>query len=239
MRKSDQKNELWFALAWIAAYVVGASIADTLSRTVGIEKIVTFPLLFVMSVVLLAWMKRNDLFQTFGLCKGSIPLPKLLWYLPLAALVSVNLWFGLRWNLSVYETLLYIGSMICVGFLEEVIFRGLLFNAMRKDGLQSAVIVSSVTFGMGHIVNLFNGSGAKLVSNLCQVGYAIAIGFLFVVLFLKTGSLVSCIVTHGAFNSLSVFVNEGNISVSMEIFSAIAIVVITLSYAVYLLKKVP
>ena len=49
--------------------------------------------------------------------------------------------------------------------------------------------MSSVTFGRGRIVNLFNGSGAKLASNLCQVRYAI--------------------------------------------------VVITLSYAVYLLKKVP
>lgn len=35
--------------------------------------------------------------------------------------------------------------------------------------------MSSVTFGMGHIVNLFNGSGAKLVSNLCQVKYAIVV----------------------------------------------------------------
>jgi membrane protease YdiL (CAAX protease family) len=184
-------------------------------------------------------MKRNDLFQTFGLCKGSVSPSQLLWYLPLAALISNNLWFGLRWNLPLHETLFYIASMICVGFVEEVIFRGLLFNAMCKDGLKSAVIVSSLTFGIGHIVNLFNGSGAQLLSNLCQVGYAAAVGFLFVILFLKTGSLIPCIVTHSAVNALSVFANEGSITVTQEIFSAIAIALIALAYSVYLLKKLP
>ena len=129
--------------------------------------------------------------------------------------------------------------MICVGFAEEAIFRGLLFNAMRKDGLKSAVIVSSLTFGIGHIVNLFNGSGAQLLSNLCQVGYAAAVGFLFVILFLKTGSLIPCIVTHCAVNALSVFTNESGITAAQEIFSAITISVIALTYSVYLLKKIP
>ena len=240
MQKLYQKHELWFALGWIAFYVVAVSFADELSRTIGIEKIVTLPLLLAMcAVLLLLWMKLNDLFETFGLCEGRVPPSRLLWYLPLAALISSNLWFGLRWNLPLYETLLYIGSMICVGFVEEVIFRGLLFNAMRKDGLKSAVIVSSLTFGIGHIVNLFNGSGAQLLSNLCQVGYATAIGFLFVILFLKTGSLIPCIVTHSTVNALSVFANEGGITVAQEIFSAVAIAVIALAYSVYLLKKLP
>jgi len=239
MQKLYEKHELWFALGWIAFYVVAVSFADELSRTIGIEKIVTFPLLLTMCAVLLLWMKRNNLFQTFGLCQSSVSPSQIFWYLPLAVLISSNLWFGLRWNLPLHETVLYIASMICVGFVEEVIFRGLLFNAMRKDGLKSAVIVSSLTFGIGHIINLFNGSGAQLLSNLCQVGYAAAVGFLFVIMFLKTGSLIPCIVTHSAVNALSVIANEGAITAAQEIFSAIAIAVIALAYSVYLLKKLP
>ena len=239
MQKLYQKHELWFALSWIAFYVVIISVADALSRTIGIEKIVTLPLLLTMCAVLLLWMKRNNLFQTFGLCKGRVQASWVLYYIPLAALISSNLWFGVQWNLPLHETLLYIASMICVGFVEEVIFRGLLFNAMRKDGLTSAVIVSSLTFGVGHIVNLFNGSGAQLVSNLCQVGYAAAVGFLFVILFLKTGSLLPCIVTHSAVNALSVFANEQGITSVQEIFIAIAIALIAIAYSVYLLKKLP
>lgn len=56
------------------------------------------------------------------------------------------------------ETALYVLSMLCVGFIEELIFRGFLFKAMAKDGIKSAIIVSSITFGLGHIINLVNGA---------------------------------------------------------------------------------
>lgn len=80
--------------------------------------------------------------------------------------------------------------MLCVGFLEEVIFRGLLFKAIAKDNIKPAVVISSVTFGVGHIINLFNGSGMALVSNLCQIVFAIAVGFLLVTIFYRGGILL-------------------------------------------------
>ena len=72
-------------------------------------------------------------------------------------MLSANLRYGFALNYSELQTILYILSMLCIGFLEEVIFRGLLFESMRKDSEKAAVIVSSVTFGIGHILNLFNG----------------------------------------------------------------------------------
>ena len=78
MQKLYEKHELWFALGWIAFYVVAVRFADELSRTIGIEKIVTFPLLLTMCAVLLLWMKRNNLFQTFGLCQSSVSPPQIL-----------------------------------------------------------------------------------------------------------------------------------------------------------------
>ena len=46
-----------------------------------------------------------------------------------------------------------------------------------RDNVKSAIVISSVTFGIGHIINLFNGSGMELVNNLCQIVFAIAVGF--------------------------------------------------------------
>lgn len=40
--------------------------------------------------------------------------------------------------------------MLCVGFLEEMIFRGLLFEAIAKENVKKAIIISSVTFGIRH-----------------------------------------------------------------------------------------
>ena len=124
--------------------------------------------------------------------------------------------------------------MLCVGFLEEMIFRGFLFNAMAKDGVKSAIIVSSVTFGIGHIVNLVNGSGAELLPNLLQVIYAVSIGFAFAMIYYKTKSLVPCILTHGIFNSLSVFANEAVMTPQKQIISGVLIAIIAGGYALYI-----
>ena len=124
--------------------------------------------------------------------------------------------------------------MFCVGFLEEVIFRGLLFEAMKKDNVKVAIIVSSLTFGIGHIINLLNGSGMELLPNLLQVLYATAAGFMFVMMYYKEKSLLACITAHGVFNALSVFSGEGAASPEMRILTALLLTAITGGYAVYL-----
>ena len=75
------------------------------------------------------------------------------------------------------------------------------------------------------------------LSNLLQVVYAIAAGFLFTILFYKTGSLLACIAAHSVLNALSVFANEGAQTVGFELFSAAALTVISLGYAWFILKK--
>ena len=91
--------------------------------------------------------------------------------------------------------------MINVGFIEEVIFRGFLFKMMAKENVKRAMIVSALTFGIGHIVNILNG--AEFVSIIMQVCYAVCLGYLFVVIFYKSKFLIPCIVIHGVINSLA------------------------------------
>ena len=150
----------------------------------------------------------------------------------------MNLWFGLEVNYSLIGTVFYIGSLLMVGFLEEIIFRGFLFKAMSKDNVRTAIIVSSITFGIGHIVNLFNGSGADILSNFSQVCYAIAIGFLFVTLFHRGKSLWPSIITHSIFNALSVFANKAA-SNQYQISVAMVLVAISIGYSLILMKTLP
>ena len=236
MNKLYKKSEIWFALIWIIVYVVDTSITDEISRAIGIEKIITAPYLLILSAIALVWIKKNRFFEKLGLCKTDIGANRFMYYIPLIALVSCNFWLGVRMNGTVLEFVLYAISMLCVGFLEEIIFRGFLFNAMAKDGIKSAIIVSSVTFGIGHIVNLINGSGATLVPNLCQVVSAVAIGFLFVVMFYRGKSLLPCILAHQFINVTSFFANESAIDNTTRIVQSIIICVIALVYACILLK---
>ncbi len=234
LKKLHEKSESWFAVAWIIAYVVLASTGDNISEDLGISKIVTLPILIVLSATLYFFVRKNGLAEKYGLCKPRLPAAKMLFYIPLLVLLTANLWYGAAMNLSTLETVLYVLSMFCVGFLEEMIFRGLLFKAMAKDGVRSAIIVSSVTFGIGHIVNLINGSGAELLPNLLQVVYAIAIGFAFVMIYCRTKSLMPCILTHSVFNGLSAFANETAMTPQREIISGILLAVIAGGYALFL-----
>ncbi len=233
MTKLHQKDKLLFALAWIGCYVVLASIADSVSLSIGVAKCITLPLLALLSAVLYFWIRREKLQEEFGLCKLQGNPADFLWFAPLLVLLTVNLWHGVRLNGSPLETALYIASMLLVGFLEELIFRGLLFQAMRPNGIKSAFIVSSLTFGFGHIVNLLNG--ADLLPTLLQIAYAVAIGFLFTLLFCKGKSLLPCILTHSIFNALSAFSVDPDIP--GRILTASALCLIPAAYSLWLIKR--
>ena len=122
-----------------------------------------------------------------------------------------------------------------VGFLEEMIFRGYLFRAMYKNNVKAAIIVSGITFGMGHIVNLLNG--AKLLPTLMQIVYATAIGFLFTIIFVKSGSIIPCIISHAFINLTSVIGVEPEMNI--RIIFNLTLTVIAAAYAVYIFKAIP
>ena len=206
--KLYQRNEITFAIIWIVAYVLIASFADSASRELGIEKCVTAPVLAVLSIILWAWVGHAGLKGKYGLCAPITPATRMLLYLPLVIIAASKICFGMSVNFSPLETVLFIISMFGVGFMEEMIFRGLLFRGMAKNNLTAAVIVSALTFGIGHIVNLFNASGQDLIETLVQVAFAIIIGFVLVFVLLKSGSIWPCIIFHGVCNALSAFSDE-------------------------------
>ncbi len=234
LKKLYDKSKIWFAVVWIIAYCVLMSAGDSLSEQIGIEKSVTLAIGILLSAILLLFLRDNGFFSRYGLCVPKSSARSMLYYVPICIMLTANLWYGVTLHYGALETVLYILTMLCVGFLEEVIFRGLLFEAMRGDNVKAAVIVSSVTFGIGHIINLINGSGAELIPNLLQVVYATAAGFMFVMIYFRSGSLLVCIAAHGVFNALSVFVNEASTTTAMRILTALLLTVITGTYAAYL-----
>ena len=129
-------------------------------------KSVTAALHIAMTLVLFFWIRKNDLSVKYGFCKSKYPAKRFLFYIPLIIIASASLWNGIHPGYGFPGTLLFVVSMCCVGFLEEVIFRGLLFRAMEKDNVKTAIIVSAVTFGLGHIVNLFT-----VTSCTCLLSY--------------------------------------------------------------------
>ena len=240
MTKLYKKSEIAFAILWIVAYVVLTSLADQLSESAGVVKAVTAALHIVMSLVLFFWIRKNDLGRKYGFCRSQVPARRFLYYLPLVIIASTAFWGGIKLQYGFPETALYVISMCCVGFLEEVIFRGLLFRAMEKNSLKSAILVSSLTFGLGHIVNLFNGSGKDLASTLVQVVFAVLIGFVMVWIFYHGKSIIPCVLFHAVNNALKIFAADGNLSPMTEMIIQLAVMVVVLGgYLIYLVHAFP
>ena len=239
MKKLYEKNELTFAIVWIAVYCVLQSLANPLNEMIGIEYSASAVFCILQTVVLLTFILKNKLRDRYGLCRSNVPAWRLLFYLPLIALASGNLWNGFAVNYSPAAMVCRIVCMLCVGFLEEVIFRGLLFVAIAKNNIRSAVIISSVTFGVGHIINLFNGSGMELVDNLCQIVFAVAVGFLLVTIFYRGGSLIPCILVHSAINTLGTFANDTSFTAEKHLLHLAVLIVITVAYTLILTRTLP
>jgi uncharacterized protein len=117
------------------------------------------------------------------------------------------------------------------GFIEEILFRGYLLRLLMKNSVRRAIIVSSLTFGIGHIVNVLNG--ADMLSTGLQVVYAISIGVMLSVFVVRTNNILPCCVFHGVFNALSAFSNEAGITITYQIVTCVIITVISLGYAWY------
>lgn len=229
MKKIFEKHETLFCILLIVAYVVVNSyciqnfgIADYRSTIIN----TTFSIVLIVLMIIL---KRTSY---YGLKKVT-NFKKYLYFIPLLLIASVNLWNGVNINNSAREIIFHILTMLNVGFIEEIIFRGFLFKMMEKSNLKRAIIVSSVTFGIGHIVNLLNG--ADLIPTLMQICYAIAIGYVFVTIFHKSKSLIPCIITHSLINSLSIF----NVQNPMSLYVApVFLTIISLTYAIYINKTI-
>ena len=240
MTKLYRKSEITFAILWIVAYVVLSSLADQLSESIGIVKSVTAAVHLAMSLILFFWIRKNGLSGKYGLCRPRVPAGRFLYYLPLVVIASASLWSGIVRRFDPAGTACFVISMCCVGFLEELIFRGLLFRAMEKDSLKTAIVVSAVTFGLGHIVNLFNGSGRSLPATLFQIAFAVLVGFVLVLIFCRGGSLIPCILFHSVNNSLSAFEAESRMDPRLEMaLNAAMFLVVLGGYLLYLVKVFP
>ncbi len=229
MKKLWKQNPLVFSLVWIGIYVVAMSLLDELSRSLGREHLLTALLAPVLCVALYLFLRKDGLLQEFGFCRGTLPK---LWYILLALLTAGNLWGGVAVTDAPWVVTLFVVKMLCVGFLEELIFRGFLFRAMEKDSVKWAILVSSLTFGLGHIVNLFNGSQMMLGENLVQIACAVSVGFFYVAIFVRSGSIVPCILSHGLFNASSIFART-----QQPLWHSLLLCLLALTCGFFLLKK--
>lgn len=233
MKKLYEKSEITFAILWIVIYTVGMG---TLQNNFGLDSPWHMLGLIVISAAMFLFVKRNGLMEKYGLAGWAKNSRAMLWFIPLWLLSCLNLFSGFQPDYPVPGLIYAAVSMALVGFAEELIFRGFLFKAMLKDGnVKAAIIVSSITFGMGHIINIFTGH--ELIATLTQVIFAVAMGFVFTLVFYKSGSLLPGILAHSFIDVTSVLASDDG-SQLVNLIVHIVVIVVSAAYCLYLAKRV-
>ena len=113
---------------------------------------------------------------------------KHLFFVPYLLPVFYNL-FRFGFSVPAWTDILLILSAAA---LEEIVFRGFLVRKIRPQGL--GILLSTIAFALAHLVNLENGS--QLLPVICQVLFALAVGFALSGLSLSCGSVFPCIAIH-------------------------------------------
>lgn len=152
-RLYEKKN--FFALLWVAIY---CAVMTPLRGQFGDESPVTVLALVAMAAMLRLWTHRHGLTEKYGLDGFPRDGKRYLYFIPIGILATGNLWGGFAPSAHGLAQVLATLSMILFVYIEELIFRGLLLRAMLpRSGARKSVIVVAVTFGIGHILNLFTG----------------------------------------------------------------------------------
>ncbi len=229
LKKLFLKHETPMCILLIILYVIINSYCVQNFGVTDYRSAVINTAFSIALIILTIALKR---ISYYGLTKAE-NTKKFLYFLPLILIVSVNLWSGININNTPKEIIFHILTMLNVGFIEEIIFRGYLFRMMEKDNVKVATAVSSITFGIGHIVNIFNG--AEFIPTLLQICYATAVGYLFVIIFRKSKSVIPCIIAHSVNNALSIFNADNTVSLYIV---PIFLIIVPFLYAVYINKTV-
>ena len=231
MIKLYEKKEILFAVLWIMLYCF---VTIPIRGNFGDESIWMLVALFLIAIGITVFVKKHHLEAKYGLARWPKDTKRFLYLIPMWILVTGYLWGGIGMSYRGLAQVFAVLSMLLIGYIEEVIFRGFLLKALiPKDGIVIAVIISAVTFGIGHIVNLF--AGQANIETVIQVFFAIAWGFIFTMVFYKSGSLIPCIIAHGLVDAFSKFRAEENGMITDWIYMT-ATILIAIGYCLYLVR---
>lgn len=235
MKRLHNASPIWHAMVWIVIYIATAALGDAGSEALGRPNLLTAPLMLVLTAAALVYLQRNDWLRTYGVTGvRKADLRPVLYFIPLLVMATLQYTKGLATSLEVADVILIVLLMVGVGFLEELVFRGFLYKAIRaRSGVTRAVLIAGVTFGLGHIVNLLNGFTG--IQQLIQVVLGVGIGVALCLLFEMTGSILPGVVFHTLLNI------SGNVSADdqgRELIAASAIMLVAVAYAIHLWVQV-
>ena len=201
-----------FTMAMIAVFFIAAQMQPVDEQMMTEQLLEQYlgqvPLILILSnglTILVLWLffkiRKKKLIEETGM--ASFPLMLLPILAVLGLLLNVFVSFGLsllpdpiladytEQTSGVFETVTFLSvlaQVVAAPLAEELIFRGVIFSRLKRAmPVWAAAVASSIMFGLVH-------------GQLLWAAYAFLLGILFCAVVVKTGSLLTAVVLHMAFN---------------------------------------
>jgi membrane protease YdiL (CAAX protease family) len=133
----------------------------------------------------------------------NVGVIKYLWLFGVFACIQIGV---NGFNVDSTMFIKYLILAIAIGVIEEVIFRGILFNMLKGRSQIKIVLISASAFASIHLVNLFGGMNPWFV--VLQIFAAFSIGLMLGVARLKDTTIWMIVIAHTLIN-FSAFVSVG------------------------------
>lgn len=154
----------------------------------------------LLAVLLLLWVLATGGARAAGL-KGGIEWRTLPVYWPIFALMVLILLGPL--TPPGLTMLLALGLIaISVGFAEELMFRGMLFDWFRDLSPRARVLISAFAFGGAHLAGLLSSFATAVI--LAQSVFASAVGAVFACARVRDRSIWLPIIVHSVFDFVAI-----------------------------------
>jgi uncharacterized protein len=227
---------LWALLLLVFYFAAGFTISvtkasDTNAMFIRAACVFASCLLGVISI----WQSKHSFseFAFKGLTIKSVK--KVLYFFPIIAIEVVPLFAGFRDDNNLLYMLAVLACTLCVGFAEELYFRGFIFNTLKIKGMQFAIIVSSVLFGLTHLINIAGGAGVG--ETILQIFFAFFFGFVCAEILILTDSILPIMLWHTLHDFLAFTTNDGSRTFSIAGAATQTVILITFGVYFFILVK--
>ena len=208
--KNVTKANVLFTATVLVYIILVYTIRLVPSGTFSMNFMLVLPevILLLPSVLYKAFMQQED--DDNGVFQKVSPLTAILTVLfavciiPMVSLINMLSSHFVENNVSdtlartVQSNSLFINLILLAlipAVVEEIIFRGLIFNGYKKRNPLKAAVLSAVLFGLIHM-------------NINQFTYAFVIGIIFALLTYVTGSIIPATIGHFVINGSSVVLSH-------------------------------
>ncbi|HEX3037644.1 MAG TPA: CPBP family intramembrane glutamic endopeptidase [Oscillospiraceae bacterium] len=216
-----------------AAIISGTIIS--IKKLDDLQSILVQTLLFSISIILGLVLIRKSKIHYTDVGLNSFPKyvnKKLLYWVPLILIEATTFIVGFK-DKSIVWILALLPFVICVGVNQELYFRGIVLNILKKLGNRKAIIISAMLFGVLHSANLLAGKEPIFVFE--QVIFALVFGVVAAEIVIITKSLLPVIIWHVLHDFIG-FITNDCISNTALIILTFQIIVLIL-FSIFLWKK--